>query len=246
MAGHSKWNNIKRTKGAQDAKKSAVFSKIYRDIVNAVRIGESNDPLNNPMLRVAVERAKSVNMPNDKIEKALAKGTASDTERLIERQYELTGPGGSIIILEMETDNPARTVSELKTIVNKAGYKLLTEGSISWQFTEYGMITCVKEIVDNFDDFYMLVSDVSGVKDLIQKSDGSVEVLVERNQLRHIHAEINKIINQESADIDATLVKVPDNFVTLNEQENGELDNLINLVSEMSEYRAAWTNVKNR
>ncbi|MDQ7021718.1 MAG: YebC/PmpR family DNA-binding transcriptional regulator [Candidatus Dojkabacteria bacterium] len=142
MAGHSKWNNIKKTKGANDIKRGKVFSKLSKDIEIATRIGESGDLTFNPTLRVLVDKAKAANMTSDKIQNAINKGLgiSSSDEITYENTYELYGPNNIAILVDTETDNTNRTLTEIKTYVHKAGGKMVPEGSISWQFVEMGLI----------------------------------------------------------------------------------------------------------
>jgi YebC/PmpR family DNA-binding regulatory protein len=134
MSGHSKWANIKNRKEAMDKKKGKVFSKMAKIIEIAARKG--GDPEMNPTLRLAIENARSVNMPNDNIERAIKKGTGEDKEggQLEEITYEAYGPNGTPLIIEIITDNKNRTLSEIKHILNNYGGKLAETGSVRYLF----------------------------------------------------------------------------------------------------------------
>jgi YebC/PmpR family DNA-binding regulatory protein len=134
MSGHSKWANIKNRKEAMDKKKGKVFSKMAKIIEIAARKG--GDPEMNPTLRLAIENARSVNMPNDNIERAIKKGTGEDKEggQLEEITYEAYGPNGTPLIIEIITDNKNRTLSEIKHILNSYGGKLAETGSVRYLF----------------------------------------------------------------------------------------------------------------
>jgi YebC/PmpR family DNA-binding regulatory protein len=134
MSGHSHWHSIKYKKGAADAKKGKVFSKISREITIAAR-ESGGDPDFNPKLRMAVERARSFNMPADNIERAIKKGTGElEGEKLEEVLFEAYGPGGIALIIEGITDNKNRTLGEIKQILSQYNGKLVGEGGVRWMF----------------------------------------------------------------------------------------------------------------
>ncbi len=141
MAGHSKWANIKHRKGAQDKKRSNIFTKVGREIIVAAKMGGSDQEYN-PRLRVAVAAAKAVNMPKDKIDYAIKKGAGEldDGETYEEIRYEGYGPGGVAVIIEVLTDNRNRSASDIRSILNKAGGSLGESGSVSFQFERVGIM----------------------------------------------------------------------------------------------------------
>jgi len=133
MSGHSKWSTIKHKKAASDSKKSQIFSKLAKLISIAARKGD--DPSTNSELRVAVEKAKEVNMPSDNIDRAIKKGAGKlEGVSYEQARYESYGPGGSAIIIEVITDNTNRTVAEVKHILSKQGAKFAESGSVTWAF----------------------------------------------------------------------------------------------------------------
>ena len=141
MSGHSKWSTIKRQKGATDAKRGALFTKLSREIILAAKQG-GGDTAMNFKLRLAIQRAKASNMPHDNIERAIAKATGSGAdEQLDEIQYEGYGPGGTAIIVQVLTDNRNRTVAEVRHRFSRAGGNLGENGSVAWQFDAKGVIT---------------------------------------------------------------------------------------------------------
>ena len=146
MAGHSKWANIKHRKGAQDAKRGKVFTKIIKEITVAARLG-GGDLEANPRLRRAVSNARSNNMPQDNIFRAIKKGTGElEGVNYEEMIYEAYGPIGIAIYMEVITDNKNRTVSELRHILNKNNGSLAEPGSVSWMFKRVGMIILVSSL----------------------------------------------------------------------------------------------------
>ena len=137
MSGHSKWSTIKRQKGAADAKKGAVFAKLSKKISVATKEGNSGDPALNFRLRVEIDKARALSMPNDNIERAIKKGLGQDGSAALEEVvYEAYGPGGSAFLIEAITDNTNRTVQQIKLILTKHGGSLGTKGSVSWQFAK--------------------------------------------------------------------------------------------------------------
>jgi YebC/PmpR family DNA-binding regulatory protein len=144
MSGHSHAKTVARTKGAEDAKRSAAFSKMARLISIAAR--EGGDPVSNSKLRVAIDQAKQVNMPKDNIERAIKKGTGElEGENLEEFTFEALGPGGIALIIEGITDNKNRTLGDVKQILNQHQGKLAGEGSVKWMFERRGLITVNNE-----------------------------------------------------------------------------------------------------
>ena len=145
MSGHSKWSQIKRQKGANDAKRGAVFTKIAREIGIAARAG-GRDPDANYRLRLAIDKARSVNMPADNIKRAIDKATGGDkAEQYEEIVYEGYGPGGVAILVETATDNRNRTAADVRAMFTKAGGSWPAAGAVAWQFEPRGIISVARE-----------------------------------------------------------------------------------------------------
>jgi YebC/PmpR family DNA-binding regulatory protein len=141
MSGHSKWSQIKRQKGANDAKRGAVFTKVARDIAIAARAG-GGDPDGNFKLRLAIEKARAVNMPAENIKRAIERGAGGgEAEQFEEITYEGYGPGGVAIIVEAATDNKNRTAADVRAIFTKHGGQLAGSGAVAWQFEQRGLIS---------------------------------------------------------------------------------------------------------
>lgn len=147
MAGHSKFKNIMHRKGAQDAKRSKLFSKLSREITVAAKMGDA-DPESNPRLRLAVATARTQSMPKDNIERAIAKALGGDADNYDEMRYEGYGPGGVGFIVEALTDNRNRTASDVRTIFSKAGGNLGESGSVNFMFDRVGEITFKADVAD--------------------------------------------------------------------------------------------------
>lgn len=145
MSGHSKWANIKRKKGVNDAQRSAVFTKMSRIISTAVHEGGGiGDPDKNFKLRLAVDRAKAVNMPKDTIQRAIDKAAGGDGSQMKEMLYEGFGPHGVAVLIAATTDNPNRTYAEVKLALEKNGGKMASPNAVAYQFTKCGVVECKK------------------------------------------------------------------------------------------------------
>lgn len=168
MAKHSKWAKVKNYKGAADAKRSGVFTKHARAIAVAARNGA--DPASNFQLRMAIDAARADNVPNDNIDRAIAKGSGADAgEQMKEVLYEGFGPGGAALLIEAVTDNPNRTVQNLRNIVSKLGGNL--SGSVQWQFERRGVLRLPKS-AGSGDDFQLHLID-AGAADVEADDEGT-------------------------------------------------------------------------
>ena len=171
MSGHSKWSSIKHKKGAADAKRGKLFSKLARSIIVAAKEG-GGDPANNLALQNAIEKARSYSMPKDNIERAIAKGSGSgaDADAFEAIVYEGYGPEGVAVIVEALTDNRNRTASEVRHIFAKFGGNLGTTGAVAWQFERRGVVLVTSDGVDE-DELFMAAAD-GGADDI--EADGDV------------------------------------------------------------------------
>jgi YebC/PmpR family DNA-binding regulatory protein len=183
MSGHSKWSQIKRQKGANDAKRGAVFTRVAREIVIAAREGGA-DPDANFRLRLAIERARAVNMPADNIKRAVERATGSgDAESFEEIVYEGYGPGGVAILVEAATDNKNRTAAEIRSIFSKAGGQLAGSGSVAWQFEPRGVVTIARDGGDA-DEVALVAIDAGAVD--VATDDDPLEVYTEPGGLEQV------------------------------------------------------------
>ena len=145
MSGHSKWSTIKRQKGVNDSKRSAMFTKVAREIAVAARAG-GGDPDANYRLRLAIDKARSINMPADNIKRSIEKATGGgEAEQYEEIVYEGYGPGGVAVLVEAATDNRNRTAAEVRSIFTKTGGQLAGSGAVAWQFEARGLITVPRD-----------------------------------------------------------------------------------------------------
>jgi len=169
MAGHSKWANIKHRKGRQDAKRGQMFTKATKELMLAAKLG-GGDPEMNPRLRLAIDSAKNINMPKDKIDTAIKKGTGEiSTGNIEEVVYEGYGPGGVAFIVEGSTDNKNRTVSDIRKIFSKGGGNLGDLGCVSWMFTKYGVLSFDKNKYS--EDYLLEIGLESGVDDVVDDQE---------------------------------------------------------------------------
>ncbi|MBI5519200.1 MAG: YebC/PmpR family DNA-binding transcriptional regulator [Desulfovibrio sp.] len=174
MSGHSKWATIKRAKAKTDAKKGKVFTKITKDIILAAKGG--GDPVMNARLRAVIAKAKSANMPNDKIDQAIKKGTGELAGGdLFEMFYEGYAPGGVAMLVEVATDNKNRTIAEVRHIISKGGGNMGEPGSVAWMFDKRGVLSF--DAAKYTEDQIMEVALEAGADDVIAE-EGSIEVRV--------------------------------------------------------------------
>ncbi|MFO8056887.1 MAG: YebC/PmpR family DNA-binding transcriptional regulator, partial [bacterium] len=169
MSGHSKWHSIRHKKGREDAKRGKIFTKLIRELSIAARLGGS-DPESNPRLRQAIDAAKSSNMPNDNIERAIKKGVGGDDGAAYEEvNFEGYGPAGVAVLVEAQTDNRNRTVSELRHYFDRYNGKLGEAGCVSWMFDKRGLIMIDKSDAD--EDTVMDIALDAGAEDIRGEGD---------------------------------------------------------------------------
>jgi YebC/PmpR family DNA-binding regulatory protein len=170
MSGHSKWSQIKRQKGANDVKRGAIFTKMGREIAVAARSG-GGDPDGNFRLRLAIEKARSVNMPADTIKRAIEKATGGgEGEQYEEIVYEGYGPGGVAVLVEAATDNRNRTAADVRSMFTKAGGQLAGSGAVAWQFEPRGLITIPRDRGTDPDEIALMAID-AGAEDVDTDAD---------------------------------------------------------------------------
>ncbi|MBL8163339.1 MAG: YebC/PmpR family DNA-binding transcriptional regulator [Anaerolineae bacterium] len=179
MSGHSKWSTIKRKKGAEDAKRGKIFTRLARDIMIAAREG-GGDENANPKLKIAISKAKANNMPKDNIERAIARGAGGgEGESMDEITYEGYGPDGVAYLIDVLTDNKNRSLADVKRVLNRAGGSLASAGSVAWQFESKGRIELTGENID-FDSVFMVAAE-AGADDVVDE-DGIIVVYTPRDK----------------------------------------------------------------
>ncbi len=189
MSGHSKWSTIKHKKGAADARRGKIFSKLIKEITVAARMGGS-DPTGNPRLRQAIAAAKSENMPKENIERAIKKGSGElEGVHYEESVYEGYGPGGAAILVESLTDNKKRAVAEIRHLFSKHGGSMGESGCVAWMFSKKGYFAVKKEAAD--EEALMEVALEAGAED-VREDDGSFEVITEPDDFEAVKAALEE------------------------------------------------------
>ena len=231
MSGHSKWANIQHRKGRQDAKRGKEFTKAAKEIIIAAKNG--GDPASNSRLRAAIAAAKSINLPKDKIEAAIRKGTGQDAGGdIIEINYEGYGPGGVAVIVETATDNRNRTVAEIRHLMSKGGGSMGENGCVSWKFERKGVIQFSKEKYT--EDQLMEAALEAGADDLRDEGDvweiqtamadfNAVREAFEAAGLEMISAELNQV-PQTTMEVDLETARKLLRFIELLE-DNDDVQN---------------------
>ena len=232
MSGHSKWANIQHRKGRQDAKRGKEFTKAAKEIIIAAKNG--GDPASNPRLRAAIAAAKSINLPKDKIEAAIRKGTGQDAGGdIIEINYEGYGPGGVAVIVETATDNRNRTVAEIRHLMSKGGGSMGENGCVSWKFERKGVIQFSKEKYT--EDQLMEAALEAGADDLRDEGDvweiqtamadfNAVREAFEAAGMEMISAELNQV-PQTTMEVDLETARKLLRFIELLE-DNDDVQNV--------------------
>lgn len=236
MSGHSKWANIKYKKAAQDAKKGRIFTKIAREITVAVKQGGA-DPTANPRLRLALDKAKSVNMPKDNVERAIKRGSGAGNEENYEDViYEGYGPGGVALLLLVLTDNKNRTVADIRKILSRHGGALGESGCVGWIFERKGILRINKDDVAEEKLYNLAIEE--GALD-INMQDMAYEVLVEPQDLeRFKEIFITHNIKIESAEVTMR----PKNTIPVEKEEAKKLINLLNELDEHDDIQEVYSN----
>jgi len=237
MSGHSKWSTIKRKKEVNDQARGKLFSKLSKAISIAVKSGGGPNPEENLKLKVAVDAARSANMPKENIDRAISR---ADTEaaNLEEVTYEGFGPGGANIIVEATTDNRNRTVQEIKQIFDRNGGNLGTPNSVAFNFDVVGMIALSKSVSENDEQMLKLI-DI-GVED-IQSHDDGVIVYTKVNELNSIR---HKLEENGFEIEDSNIVRRPKSTLNLDDASLDKLAELIEILEEHDDVHQIYTNVE--
>jgi YebC/PmpR family DNA-binding regulatory protein len=236
MSGHSKWASIKHKKGAADAKRGKVFTKLIKEITVAARLG-GGDPDGNPRLRTSILIAKSKNMPVDNITRAIKKGTGElEGVQYEEHTYEGYGPGGAAIFLEAMTDNKNRTVSEIRAALGKAGGNLGENGCVGWMFEQKGFLTVKAE--DKSEDDLMELAIDAGADDL-KTADEHYEITT---SIENFEA-VRKALEDAGVPMElAEITRIPQNTVSIDEKKGKALLKLMDILEDHDDIQKAYSN----
>lgn len=234
MSGHSHWHGIKHKKELEDKKRSKIFSKLAKMVSLTARDGDN--PNTNSKLRIAIEKAKSFNMPNDNIERAIKKGSGQmPGERLEEFSYEAIGPGKIAIIIEGITDNKNRTLSDIKKILSQFGGKLAEIGSLKWQFQRKGIINVPKE-----KEELELIAIEAGAEDIISR-ENFLEIIVSPENLEKIKKELEK----ENVEIESSILGwFTKEEIEVNDKDKNNIQSLFESLDDNDDVQEIYSNLK--
>jgi len=236
MSGHSKWSSIKHKKGATDARRGKIFSKLIKEITVAARLG-GGDPATNPRLRTAIQAAKSENMPKDNIERAIKRGTGElEGVSYEESVYEGYGPGGAAIFIESLTDNKNRAVADIRHIITKAGGNLGTSGCVAWMFEKKGYIVVENNAVD--EDTLMEVAIDAGAED-VREDNSNYEIITAVQDFETVKSAID---NMSIPYIDAEITMLPQSTVNLEGKDAEQIVKLMETLEDCDDVQKVYTN----
>lgn len=239
MAGHSKWKNIQHRKGAQDAKRGKIFTKIAKLIAIAAKSG-GGDPDSNAKLRLILSKAKAANMPKDNIERAIKKGTGEgDSLEYVEKVYEGYGPGGVAVLVECLTDNINRTVGEVRHAFTKSGGNLGTDGSVNWMFNTKGVIVYEKEKVADYDKLFEVALE-NGAEDVSDEND-AYEITCEPGDFGALKDALDTL------DIEASvceITRIPENLTDVDEAKAESVNKLVDALEDNDDIQNVYHNAQ--
>ncbi len=242
MSGHSKWSKIQHKKGRNDTARGQMFTKLCRAITLASREG-GGDLEANFSLRLAIQRAKSGNVPKDNIDRAIKKGTGDNKDGVVieEVLYEGFGPSGVAILIDTVTDNTNRTVSEVKHALSRFGGSLGGPGSVTWQFEKKGIIrftTDKKTQISDWENFQLELMDV-GAEDIIDEEEG-VEIISSVEDYKNVVLEFEKT----NIEPDETgLVWLPKELMPAGQELSEKIDNIVDILDELDDVKEVYTNI---
>ena len=239
MSGHSKWHNIQKTKGAQDAKRAQAFTKIAREMIVAVKEGGSGDPNNNSRLAAVIAKAKAANMPNDNIKRTIDKALgAGDTSNFESITYEGYGPSGVAVIVETMTDNRNRTASEMRHYFDKYGGNMGTTNCVSWSFDKKGVIVIDNEDMELDEDEVMMEVLEAGADDF--EPDGQIfTVYTQPDDV----AAVSEVLSKKYKLLSAQAEMVPQSYITLtSEDDMKNMRKMLDMFEDNDDVQNVWHN----
>ena len=237
MAGHSHWAGIKHKKGKADKQRSKIFSKLSKEITVAAKLGDK-DPSMNPRLRSAVQAARSANMPKDNIERAINKSSMNTELNFENLRYEGFGPEKVAVIVETLTDNKNRTASKIRTIFQKAGGSLGTQGSASHNFTQLGIIKIDKKEISDERVFELAIE--AGAEEC-KSNDDFHEIQCAINEIYNVKKELEKEINNF---ISTEIEWLPLNSVEISKEKKDDIINFFELLEDDDDVQNIYSNAK--
>lgn len=236
MSGHSKWSTIKRKKAAVDAKRGKVFTRLLREVTVAARMG-GGDPTANPRLRAAIQESKANNVPNDKLDRAIKKGTGElEGVALEEITYEGYGPGGVAVMVETMTDNRNRTVSEVRHLFSKHGGNLGENGCVAYMFDKRGYFVFDPDHMDE-DDFMELALELE--VDDVSTEGGSYEMFTAPEDYSRV---LEAMVEREIAAVEKSLAMIPSTTVEVEADKLPQLMRFLDAMEELDDVQNVWAN----
>ena len=237
MSGHSKWSTIKHAKAVTDARRGKLFTKLTREIIVAARQG-GGDPSMNIRLRMAIQKAKDANMPNDNIDRAVKRGTGegSEQDQMVESTYEGYGPGGVAIMLQTLTDNRNRTVSAIRSTLTKAGGNLAQSGAVAWQFEPKGIVV-VDADADDAEEFALVAIDAGA--DDFETFGSTLQIFSPVERLEAIR---QTLTDTEASIVSSELSMIPNSTITLDTRAATQTLRLLDQLEELDDVQKVYSN----
>jgi YebC/PmpR family DNA-binding regulatory protein len=236
MSGHNKWASIKHKKGANDAKRGKIFTKLIKEITVAARMG-GGDPAGNPRLRAAVLAARAENMPKDNIERGIKKGTGElEGVSYEESLYEGYGPGGAAVLVESLSDNKNRSVAEIRHVFTKNGGNLGSSGCVAWMFKKKGYIAIDRKAVD--EEKLMEKALEAGAED-VREDETTFEVIAAPEDFEAVKAAIDQL---KVPYISAEVTMLPQNTTSLTGKEAEQMVRLMDMLEDCDDVQKVYTN----
>ncbi|MGI6462727.1 MAG: YebC/PmpR family DNA-binding transcriptional regulator [Candidatus Scatomorpha sp.] len=242
MAGHSKWHNIQKTKGAQDAKRANLFTKIAKEILVAVKEGGGPNPESNSRLATVITKARAANMPNDNIKRAIEKASgAGNSENFETVIYEGYGPNGVAIIVETLTDNRNRTAADVRHAFDKYGGNMGTSGCVSWSFKRKGIVIIDNEDGELNEETVLEHALDSGAEDM-QSDESIFEITSEPENFNDMAEYLTK---KGYKFLSAQVEMVPDNYIRLDEESSALMQKMLDMFDDNDDVQEIWHNWEN-
>lgn len=238
MSGHSKWAKLKHTKGASDAKKSKIFSRMANMITLAARQGKSGDPRLNFVLRDAIAKARAENLPQDNIDRAVKRGLGQDDGTVLEEiVFEAYGPSGVALLISCITDKRNRTLGELKQTLNMTGGRFGEKGTVMWMFKEIGKVSVSRSAWDTHPDLELACIDAGAQN--IEKDDDAVIITAAKTDLEAVRSACERAKTEPQASVEYEAqnpVRIDD------EQTKRQIEDLMDQLSDLDDVQDVYTN----
>ncbi|MEM7250399.1 MAG: YebC/PmpR family DNA-binding transcriptional regulator [Pseudomonadota bacterium] len=236
MAGHSKWANIQHRKGAQDAKRGKLFTKLIREVTVAAKMG-GPDPTGNSRLRLAIDKALGGNVPKDNIERAIKRASGdADLQNIEEVRYEGYGPGGVAVMADCMTDNRNRTVAAVRHAFSKCGGSLGTDGSVAYLFSKLGQLSYGS---DTDEEALMDAALEAGADDVVVNDDGSFDVITSPDAFAEVKSQLETAsISPEQAEV----TMIPSTQVTLEVDAARQMIRLLEMLEDLDDVQQVYSN----